>query len=302
MTLMRMPLAVWGIFVASVMAPLALPALFVGCVMMLLDRTLHTSFFMPAVIQFGQRLPYEGGSPLLWQHLFWYFGYPEVYIVILSAMGLISELVSVHARKPIFGYRAMVLSLVAIAAISFVVWAHHMYTSGMNPYFFGFFFATTTLIVAIPSAIKTYNWLLTLWRGKVQLAVPLLFAIAFLNTFVVGGLTGLFLGNVIVDFPLQDTYWRGGRGLGRAGPSGRPGPGPERGEPWASASSRASSWPGASSSARATPRGQPGGRLLLAGHRPPWPPPLGRRGGPGLGLGPGRAGPSGLRLVLALPG
>lgn len=206
MTLMRMPLAIWGIFIASIMALLAFPALFVGGVMLLLDRTLHTSFFMPAVIQFGQRLPYEGGSPLLWQHLFWYFGHPEVYIVILPAMGLISELVSVHARKPIFGYGMMVFSLVAIAAISFVVWAHHMYTSGMNPYF-GFFFATTTLIVAIPSAIKTYNWLLTLWRGKIQLTVPMLFAIAFLNTFVVGGLTGLFLGNVIVDFPLQDTYF-----------------------------------------------------------------------------------------------
>ncbi|AEB12695.1 cytochrome c oxidase subunit I [Marinithermus hydrothermalis] len=206
MTLMRMPLAVWGIFVAAVVALLAFPALFVGAVMLLLDKTLGSSFFMPAIVQFGQRLPYEGGSPLLWQHLFWYFGHPEVYIVILPAMGLVSELIAVHARKPIFGYRMMVLSIVSIAAISFVVWAHHMYTSGMNPYF-GFFFATTTLIVAIPSAIKTYNWVITLWRGNLHLTVPMLFAIGFVSTFVIGGLTGLFLGNVVVDFPLQDTYF-----------------------------------------------------------------------------------------------
>ncbi len=206
MTLMRMPLAVWGIFVAAVVALLAFPALFVGAVMLLLDKTLGSSFFMPAIVQFGQRLAHEGGSPLLWQHLFWYFGHPEVYIVILPAMGLVSELIAVHARKPIFGYRMMVLSIVSIAAISFVVWAHHMYTSGMNPYF-GFFFATTTLIVAIPSAIKTYNWVITLWRGNLHLTVPMLFAIGFVSTFVIGGLTGLFLGNVVVDFPLQDTYF-----------------------------------------------------------------------------------------------
>ena len=206
MTLMRMPLVVWGIFVATILALLAFPALFVGCVMMLLDRLAGSSFFVPTVVQFGQVLPHEGGSPLLFQHLFWYFGHPEVYIVILPAMGVISEIIAVHARKPIFGYPMMVLSIVIIGALSFVVWAHHMYTSGMNPYF-GFLFAVTTLIVAIPSAVKVFNWVLTLWRGNIHLTTPMLFAIAFLNTFLIGGLTGLFLGNVVVDFPLQDTYF-----------------------------------------------------------------------------------------------
>jgi cytochrome c oxidase subunit I len=206
MTLLRMPLTVWGIFVAAAMSLLAFPALFVGGVMLLFDRILGTSFFMPAMVQFGQQLDYQGGSPLLWQHLFWYFGHPEVYIVILPAMGIASDVIATHARKPIFGYPMMVLSIIAIGAISFVVWAHHMYTSGMNPYF-GFFFATTTLVVAIPSAVKTYNRLLTLWRGNIHLNTPMLFAIGFVSTFVIGGLTGLFLGNVLLDFPLHDTYF-----------------------------------------------------------------------------------------------
>jgi len=206
MTLMRMPLTVWGIFTASVMALLAFPALFVGCVMMLFDRLLGTSFFMPEIIEQGARLPYGGGSPILFQHLFWFFGHPEVYIVALPAFGIVSDLISVHARRNIFGYRMMVWAIVAIGALSFVVWAHHMYVSGMNPYF-GFFFATTTLIIAIPTAIKVYNWVLTLWRGDIHLTVPMLFALAFIVTFVNGGLTGLFLGNVVVDVPLSDTMF-----------------------------------------------------------------------------------------------
>ncbi|GLK83068.1 cbb3-type cytochrome c oxidase subunit I [Ancylobacter defluvii] len=206
MTLMRMPLTVWGIFTASVMALLAFPALFVGAVMMLFDRLLGTSFFMPEIIEQGARLPYGGGSPILFQHLFWFFGHPEVYIVALPAFGIVSDLISVHARRNIFGYRMMVWAIVAIGALSFVVWAHHMYVSGMNPYF-GFFFATTTLIIAIPTAIKVYNWVLTLWRGDIHLTVPMLFALAFIVTFVNGGLTGLFLGNVVVDVPLSDTMF-----------------------------------------------------------------------------------------------
>lgn len=206
MTLMRMPLTIWGIFTAAAMSLLAFPVLFVAGIMMVLDRTLQTSFFMPTMVQFGQRLPYEGGSPLLWQHLFWFFGHPEVYIVILVAMGIVSDLIATHARKPIFGYTMMVLAMLAIAVLSFLVWAHHMFTSGMNPYF-AFFFATTTVIVAIPSAIKTYNWLLTLWRGSIRLTVPMLFAIGFVSTFVIGGLGGLFLGNVVVNVPLHDTYF-----------------------------------------------------------------------------------------------
>jgi len=206
MTLMRMPLTVWGIFTATVMALLAFPALFVASVMLLLDRLLGTSFFMPTLVEMGQLTKYGGGSPILFQHLFWFFGHPEVYIVALPAFGIISDLISVHARKNIFGYRMMVWAIVAIGALSFVVWAHHMYVSGMNPYF-GFFFATTTLIIAIPTAIKVYNWVLTLWRGDIHLTIPMLFALAFIITFVNGGLTGLFLGNVVVDVPLSDTMF-----------------------------------------------------------------------------------------------
>jgi len=206
MTLMRMPLTVWGIFTATVMALLAFPALFVGAVMLLLDRLLGTSFFMPTLVEMGQQLRYGGGSPILFQHLFWFFGHPEVYIVALPAFGIVSDLISTHARRNIFGYRMMVWAIVIIGALSFVVWAHHMYVSGMHPWF-GFFFATTTLIIAIPTAIKVYNWLLTLWRGNIHLNVPMLFALGFIVTFVNGGLTGLFLGNVVVDVPLSDTMF-----------------------------------------------------------------------------------------------
>ncbi|WP_181705373.1 cbb3-type cytochrome c oxidase subunit I [Chthonobacter rhizosphaerae] len=206
MTLMRMPLTVWGIFTASVMALLAFPALFVGAVMMLFDKLLGTSFFMPALIEMGEHLKYGGGSPVLFQHLFWFFGHPEVYIVALPAFGIVSDLISTHARRNIFGYRMMVWAIIAIGALSFVVWAHHMYVSGMNPYF-GFFFATTTLIIAIPTAIKVYNWILTLWRGDIHLTTPMLFSLGFIITFVNGGLTGLFLGNVVVDVPLSDTMF-----------------------------------------------------------------------------------------------
>ena len=206
MTLMRMPLSVWGIFMATVLGLLAFPALFVSAIMMILDKTIGTSFFMPAVVSIGDSLDYNGGSPLLFQHLFWFFGHPEVYIVALPAFGIVSDLISTHARKNIFGYRMMVWAIVAIGVLSFIVWAHHMYVSGMHPWF-GFFFATTTLIIAVPTAIKVYNWTLTLWRANIHLTVPMLFAIAFVITFVMGGITGLFLGNVIVDVPLSDTYF-----------------------------------------------------------------------------------------------
>ncbi len=206
MSLMRMPLSIWGIFMATVLGLLAFPALFVSAVMMILDKTIGTSFFMPAISSLGEQLDYSGGSPLLFQHLFWFFGHPEVYIVALPAFGIVSDLISTHARKNIFGYRMMVWAIVAIGVLSFIVWAHHMYVSGMHPYF-GFFFATTTLIIAVPTAIKVYNWTLTLLRANIHMTVPMLFSIAFVITFVVGGLTGLFLGNVIVDVPLSDTYF-----------------------------------------------------------------------------------------------
>ena len=206
MTLMRMPLTIWGIFIATILALLAFPALLVSAIMMLLDILLGTSFFMPAIISMGEQLEYGGGSPILFQHLFWFFGHPEVYIVALPAFGIVSDILSVHARKAIFGYRMMVWAIVAIGGLSFIVWAHHMYVSGMNPYF-GFFFATTTLIIAVPTALKVYNWVLTLWRGNIHLTVPMYFAIGFIFTFVNGGLTGLFLGNVTVDLPLSDTMF-----------------------------------------------------------------------------------------------
>jgi cytochrome c oxidase subunit I len=206
MTLMRLPLTIWGIFMATVLALLAFPALFVSAIMMTLDLTLGSSFFMPAIVSMGQHLDYGGGSPLMFQHLFWFFGHPEVYIVALPAFGIVSDLLSVHARKNIFGYRMMVWAILAIGGLSFVVWAHHMYVSGMNPYF-GFFFATTTLIIAVPTALKVYNWVLTLWHGNIRLTVPMLFAIGFIFAFIHGGLTGLFLGNVTVSVPLSDTFF-----------------------------------------------------------------------------------------------
>ena len=206
MTLMRLPLTIWGIFVATVLALLAFPALFVGAVMMTFDKLLGTSFFMPVMVEFGEQTNYEGGSPILFQHLFWFFGHPEVYIVALPGFGIVSDLLSVHARRNIFGYRMMVWAIVIIGGLSFIVWAHHMYVSGMDPYF-GFFFATTTLIIAVPTALKVYNWVLTLWKADIHFRLPMLFAIAFIITFVNGGITGLFLGNAVVDVPLSDTMF-----------------------------------------------------------------------------------------------
>ena len=206
MTLMRMPLSVWGIFVATILGLLAFPALLVSAIMLLLDRLIGTSFFMPSMLTMGVESEYSGGSPILFQHLFWFFGHPEVYIVALPAFGIVSDVLTTHARKSIFGYRMMVWAIIAIGTLSFVVWAHHMYVSGMNPYF-GFFFATTTLIIAVPTALKVYNWILTLWRGDIRLTVPMLFTVGFIFTFTHGGLTGLFLGNVTIDLPLSDTYF-----------------------------------------------------------------------------------------------
>ena len=171
MTMMRMPLTIWGIFTATILGILAFPALLVSAIMMMLDKILGTSFFMPALVSLGESLDYTGGSPVLFQHLFWFFGHPEVYIVALPAFGMVSDVLATHARKNIFGYRMMVWAIVAIGGLSFIVWAHHMYVSGMHPAF-GFFFATTTLIIAIPTAIKVYNWVLTLWQGNIHLTVP----------------------------------------------------------------------------------------------------------------------------------
>ena len=196
MTWNRLPLFVWAIFITAFLLLLSLPVLAGGITMLLTDRNFNTTFFDPL----------GGGDPILFQHLFWFFGHPEVYIVALPAFGIVSDLISIHARKNIFGFRMMVWAIVGIGALSFIVWAHHMYVSGMNPYF-GFFFATTTLIIAVPTALKVYNWILTLWKGNIHLTIPMLFCLGFIVTFLNGGLTGLFLGNVIVDVPLSDTYF-----------------------------------------------------------------------------------------------
>jgi cytochrome c oxidase subunit I len=206
MTLMRMPLTVWGIFAAAVLALLAFPGLLVAAIMMLFDRLLGTSFFMPAIVEFGELKNTVGGSPILFQHLFWFFGHPEVYIVALPAFGIVSDIIATHARKNIFGYRMMVWAIIAIGVLSLIVWGHHMYVSGMNPWF-GFFFAVTTLAIAVPTALKVYNWVLTLWRADIHFTTPMLFALGFLVTFTNGGLTGLYLGNVIVDVPLSATMF-----------------------------------------------------------------------------------------------
>ena len=206
MTLMRLPLTIWGIFTATVLALLAFPALFVGAVMMTFDKLLGTSFFMPAIVEMGEYLDYGGGSPLLFQHLFWFFGHPEVYIVALPAFGIVSDLISVHSRRHIFGYRMMVWAIVGIGALSFFVWAHHMYMTGMGTVISAFF-QTTTLIISIPSIIILTCLFISLWGGSIRFNTPMLFALAFLPMFGIGGLTGLPLGFNFSDVALHDSYY-----------------------------------------------------------------------------------------------
>lgn len=207
MSLMRMPLTVWGIFVAAVLALLTFPVLMAAGILLLFDRLAGTSFFVPGgLVVGGQVIPHTGGNPLLWQHLFWFFGHPEVYIVILPPMGIVSDVIANFARKPVFGYPAMVASMLAIGLLSFLVWGHHMFVSGMHP-LLGTGFAVTTLLIAVPSAVKTFNWLATLWRGKLYFSTAMLFALGFVSLFVAGGLTGIHLGNAPVDIPLHDTYY-----------------------------------------------------------------------------------------------
>jgi len=207
MTLMRMPLTTWAIFVAVLLGIFAFPSLVAGVIMLMFDRHFGTSFFLPAGLYIGEKLlPNQGGVPLLWQHLFWFLGHPEVYILMLPAMGFTSDIFATFARKPIFGYKAMVGAIIAIAVLSFMVWGHHMFVSGMSPYLGAFFFVNT-IIIAIPSAIKTFNWLTTLWRARIHLATPMLFALGILSIFVTGGLSGIFLGNSPLDIHLHDTYF-----------------------------------------------------------------------------------------------
>jgi len=207
MSLFRMPLTVWSEFITSVLLLLALPSLTVGVACLLLDRVAGTSFFMPAgLIIGGNTLERSGGNPLLWQHLFWFFGHPEVYIVIMPAMGIISDIISTFSRRPLFGYKGMVYALCGIAGLGFIVWGHHMFTSGMNPTL-GTAFMMSTVVIAVPSAIKTFNWLGTMWRGAIRFRAPMLCAVGFLSMFIIGGLTGIFSAVTPVDVYIHNTYF-----------------------------------------------------------------------------------------------
>jgi cytochrome c oxidase subunit 1 len=196
MSYFRMPLTVWSLFITAILLLLALPVLTAALAMLLFDRMAGTSFFLPE----------GGGEPLLWQHMFWFFGHPEVYILVLPAMGVTSDILSTFSRKPIFGYHAMAFSMIAIAFLSWIVWGHHMFVSGMNP-LLGTAFMMTTMVIAVPSAIKVFNWLGTLWGGSIRLTSPMLFALGFVSNFLIGGLSGVFMASTPVDIFIHDTYY-----------------------------------------------------------------------------------------------
>jgi len=206
MTLMRMPLTVWSWFITAILGLLAFGVLLSAGILLLMDRNLGTSFYVPLVVINGQVMGHRGGSPLLWQHLFWFFGHPEVYIAILPGMGVASQILSTFSRKPIFGYRAMVYAMLAIGFFGFMVWGHHMFMSGMSPYS-AFAFSILTMCIGVPSAIKTFNWLGTMWKGHIRFDSPMLYAIGFVSLFVSGGLSGPFLAQPVLDIPLHDTYF-----------------------------------------------------------------------------------------------
>jgi cytochrome c oxidase subunit 1 len=206
MSMTRMPLTIWAFFFTAVLGVLSFPVLLSGAILLLFDRNLGTSFFLSDIVVAGKVLPNEGGSAILFQHLFWFLGHPEVYIILLPAMGMSSEIIAVNSRKPIFGYMAMVGSMFAITILAFLVWAHHMFVTGLNP-FLGSIFVLLTLLIAVPSAIKVFNWLTTLWKGNIRFTPAMLFAIGFVSLFISGGLTGIFLGNSALDIHLHDTYF-----------------------------------------------------------------------------------------------
>ncbi len=210
MTMMRMPLSIWSLFIAALLQLFALPVLTAASFMQMSDRLLHTGFFTPTNLVINQANSEAlgaaaGGQPLLWQHLFWFYSHPAVYIMILPAMGLVSDILSVHARKPIFGYKPMVYSMSAIAGLGFIVWGHHMFASGMNPAM-GMTFMVATIMIALPSAVKVFNWLGTLWGARIQLTTPMLNAIAFVSMFIIGGLSGIWMAATPVDIYIHDTY------------------------------------------------------------------------------------------------
>ena len=206
MSMTRMPLTIWAFFVTAIIGIVSFPVLLSAALLLIMDRSFGTSFFLSDIYIAGEVLHYQGGSPVLFEHLFWFLGHPEVYIVILPAMGLVSEVMATNARKPIFGYRAMIMSIIAIAFLSTIVWGHHMFVSGMNP-FLGSVFTFTTLLIAIPSAVKAFNWITTLWKGNLQLNPAMLFSIAMVSTFITGGLTGIIVGDSTLDINVHDTYF-----------------------------------------------------------------------------------------------
>lgn len=206
MSMTRLPLTIWAFFVTAILGVLSFPVLFSAALLLLMDRNFGTSFFLSDIYIGGEALSHEGGSPILFQHLFWFLGHPEVYIVLLPALGIASEIISTMSRKPIFGYRAMIGSILAIGVLSFVVWAHHMYVTGMNPWL-GTVFMLLTLIIAVPSAVKAFNYITTLWQGDLRFSPAMLFSIGLVSLFVSGGVTGILLGNAAIDIPLHDTYF-----------------------------------------------------------------------------------------------
>ena len=206
MSLTRMPLTIWAFFVTAIIGTISFPVLLSAALLLIMDRSFGTSFFLSDIFIQGEVLHYQGGSPVLFEHLFWFLGHPEVYIVLLPALGIASEVIATHARKPIFGYKAMIISILAIAFLSTIVWGHHMFVTGMNP-FLGSVFTFTTLLIAIPSAVKAFNYITTLWKGNIQFNTPMLFAIAFVSTFITGGLTGIILGDSALDINVHDTYF-----------------------------------------------------------------------------------------------
>ncbi|RZJ70537.1 MAG: cytochrome c oxidase subunit I, partial [Flavobacterium sp.] len=206
MSMTRLPLTIWAFFITAVIGIVSFPVLLSAALLLIFDRSFGTSFFLSDIFIAGEVLHYQGGSPVLFEHLFWFLGHPEVYIVILPAMGLVSEIMATNSRKPIFGYRAMIASILAIAFLSTIVWGHHMFISGMNP-FLGSVFTFTTLLIAIPSAVKAFNWITTLWRGNLQFNTGMLFSIAMVSTFITGGLTGIILGDSTLDINVHDTYF-----------------------------------------------------------------------------------------------
>ena len=206
MSMTRLPLTIWTFFVTAIIGLISFPVLLSAASLLIMDRSFGTSFFLSDIYIAGEVLHYQGGSPVLFEHLFWFLGHPEVYIVILPAMGIVSEVLATNSRKPIFGYRAMIMSVIAIAFLSTIVWGHHMFVSGMNP-FLGSVFTFTTLLIAIPSAVKAFNWITTLWKGNLQLNPAMLFSIGMVSTFITGGLTGIILGDSTLDINVHDTYF-----------------------------------------------------------------------------------------------